>query len=218
MKTRLSVPALLVCSAISLPTHADFSASVDIANLYLFRGLNLSQGSPVVAGNLNYRHSSGLNAGVWSSSGDDTAGTEVNYHVGFSGEMQELGYHLQYLNYYYPASKGTTNAIVNPDDFAEVTAALDYRGLSASATAPTRHQVAGKYVYYTLAWRYRTLAATLGLNAHQKDSNDYSHLDVAWQFNDNLSFVISQVLDKGRGSTLADATLWQVRFQLPITF
>src|SRR5690554_2308976 len=113
MKNLLHASTLMACAMATLPVQAEVSASVDIANLYLFRGLDLSNGSPAVAGALNYEHKSGLHAGIWGTSGDDTLGSEVNYYVGYQGHSEDLNYSLNYLNYYYPKSKGGTAAIVD---------------------------------------------------------------------------------------------------------
>lgn len=218
MKKLLPVSALVACSVLGLPAQAELSAAVDIANLYLFRGLNMSAGSAMVAGTLNYNHSSGLYAGLWSTSGDDAAGVEVDYYLGYAGQVKDLGYSVQYLNYYYPNSKGAVGAIVDVDDYAELSLSLSYQDLKASITAPSKDDAAGEYLYYTLGYGYQAVSATLGLLDHEDKAKDYSHLDVKYQFNERVSFVVSQVLDTGSGSTLNDATLWQVNYQLPLTF
>src|SRR5690554_7191731 len=89
----------------ALPVHAEISASVDVSNLYLFRGLDLSNGSPALAGTLEYEHQSGAYAGIWSSSGDDTLGTEVDFYLGYQGAINDFSYNLSYLNYYYPQTR-----------------------------------------------------------------------------------------------------------------
>lgn len=224
MKKRKLAHSLLACSVLAstlcgAQAQAEISAQIDLANLYLFRGINMSQsGSPMVAGALDYAHSSGLYAGVWSTSGDDGAGIEMDYYLGFGGELGGLGYDLSYLNYYYPSQKGKAGAIVDFNDYAELTLALSFKGVDFSVTAPSKDDVAGDYLYYTLGYGYQAVSATLGINAHENKANSYSHLDVAYQFNDNLSFVLSQVLDTGQGSVLNTATLWQVNYSLPFSF
>lgn len=218
MKKLLPISTVVIGFALCAPTQAEFSATVDIANLYLFRGINMSNGSAMIAGALDYTHDNGLYAGVWSTSGDDAAGVEVDYYLGFGGQIKDFDYQLQYLNYYYPNSKGTADAIVDIEDYAELSLALSYQGVNVSVTAPTHSKAAGEYIYYTLGYGYDAWSATLGVNAHEESDKDYTHLDVAYQFNEHISFVISQVLDKGRGSILNDATIWQANYSLPIRF
>jgi len=216
MKNLLHASTLMACAMATLPVQAEVSASVDIANLYLFRGLDLSNGSPAVAGALNYEHKSGLHAGIWGTSGDDTLGSEVNYYVGYQGHSEDLNYSLNYLNYYYPKSKGGTAAIVDINDYAEVSLALGYKDVNVSLTAPTSDEIAGDYIYYLLSYSYQKLSLALGVNDHENRASQYSHLDLAYQFNERLSFALSQVIDQGNGGTTSDATLFLVKLSLPI--
>lgn len=218
MRKTLTAAITLAAVMAGAPAQAELSAAVDISNLYLFRGLDMSHGSPAVAGSLDYSHDSGVFAGVWSTSGDDTAGTEVNYYLGYEGSLNDFNYSLSYLNYYYPKSKAAAPAdrVVNFNDYAEVTLGLGYKDLAFSVTAPTSDDFAGQYIYYNLAYSYQQFSAALGVNAHEDSEDSYSHLDLGYQFNDRLSFVVSQVLDQGSGADFPDATVFQVNFSLPI--
>lgn len=216
MKTLLHASTLMACAITTLSVQAEVSASVDIANLYLFRGLDMSNGSPAVAGALNYEHKSGLHAGVWSTSGDDSLGSEVNYYVGYQGAINDFSYDLSYLNYYYPQTKDTASSIVDFNDYAEATLGLGYKDFSVSLTAPTSDNIAGDYIYYLLSYSYQDLNLALGVNDHEKSTSQYSHLDLGYQFNERLSFAVSQVIDQGIGSTTPDSTLFLVKLTLPI--
>lgn len=216
MSKLLHASAALACAMTLLPAQAELAASVDVANLYLFRGLNMSNGSPALAGSLNYAHNSGLYAGVWSTSGDDTLGSEVDYYFGYEGNLKDFSYNLSYLNYYYPKSKGTTAAIVDINDYAEVSLALGYKDVNVSLTAPTSDEIAGDYLYYLLSYSYQNFSLAVGVNEHENRASQYSHLDLAYQFNDRLSFAVSQVINQGRGATFSDATLLLVNLSLPI--
>ena len=211
---------LSACSLVALlgsaVAQAELSASFDLANLYLFRGLDMSNGSPAVAGALDYQHSQGWYAGAWSTSGDDAAGTEVNYYVGYQGQFKELSYKLDYLNYYYPKSKDSGAEAVNLNDFAEVTLGLGYQNAALSFTAPTSDDFAGDYIYYLLSYSYQDFSVALGINDHDDSAASYSHLDLSYQFNPRVHFVISQVIDQGSGAAYPDATVFQVNFNLPI--
>lgn len=211
--------AASLCATAVFPVQAELSAGMDLSNLYLFRGINMSNGSPAIAGSLDYSHQSGLYAGVWSTSGDDAMGVEVDYYVGFAGEVSGLSYDLQYLNYYYPNSKGAAGsaAIVDFDDYAEGILSLAYKDASFSVALPTSDDAMGKYAYYSLSYGYQAFSATLGMNDHDDSASDYTHLDLSYQFNDNISFVLSQIVDQGSGSALNDATIWQVNYSLPIS-
>src|SRR5690554_2200781 len=216
MRKPLHALALVTCAMAALPAQAEISASVDVSNLYLFRGLDLSSGSPALAGTLKYEHQSGVYAGIWSTSGDDSLGNEVNYYAGYQRALNDFSYNLNYLNYYYPQTKDTASSIVNFNDYAEASLSLGYKDLSLSLTAPTSDDIAGDYLYYLLSYSYQNLSLSLGVNDHEDSRSTYSHLDLGYQFNQRLSFAISQVVDQGNGGTTADATLFLVNLTLPI--
>lgn len=202
--------------------QAEVSASVAIANTYIFRGVDMGAGAAVVSGSLNYAHESGAYAGVWATSGDTAWGDEYNYFVGFGGEAGEFTYDINYLNYYYPYTKndaiGAGVEVVDIDDWAEVTASLGYKGGRLSATVPTTDDVAGQYVYYTAAYGVSSFGAKLGVMDHDDEGSGYSHVDLSYQFNDNVSFVVSDIVDADAGYFAKDqATLFQVNYSLPIS-
>ena len=218
MNKLLQASTLLTCAMAMLPAQAKTTASVAVSNQYVFRGLDLSNGSPVVAGALDYEHKSGLYAGIWSGSGDDSLGTEVNYYFGYQGSLKGFSYGLDYLNYYYPQSKGSATPVIDFNDYAEVTLSVGYGGVGFSAAVPTRDEVAGNYIYYLLSYSYQKFQVALGVNDHESRTSRYSHVDLAYQFNKHLSFGLSQVIDQGKGATLPDALLFLVTLSLPIEF
>lgn len=206
--------------------QAEVSASVGIANTYIFRGVDMGAGSAVVSGSLDYAHESGAYAGVWATSGDAGWGDEYNYFVGFGGEVGDFTYDINYLNYYYPYTKdcgvkdddgACIHDVVNFDDWAEVTLGLGYKGAGFSATAPTSDDVSGQYVYYTFTYGMDAFGAKLGFMDHDEDDSSYTHVDLSYQFNDNLSFVVSDIIDADSGyPDKGQATLFQVNYSLPI--
>lgn len=201
--------------------QAEVSASVGIANTYIFRGVDMGAGSAVVSGSLDYAHESGAYAGVWATSGDAGWGDEYNYFVGFGGEVGDFTYDINYLNYYYPYTKddaiGAGVEVVNFDDWAEVTLGLGYKDAGFSATAPTSDEVSGQYVYYTFTYGLDAFGAKLGFMDHDDKGSGYTHLDLSYQYNDNLSFVVSDIIDADDGYFAENqATLFQVSYSLPI--
>ena len=56
----------------------EVSASVGVANMYLWRGYDLGDGDAAISGDLKATHDSGAYAGIWASSGDASWGTEYD--------------------------------------------------------------------------------------------------------------------------------------------
>lgn len=190
--------AILVASAatagmmgVSQAAHAEVSASVGIANTYVFRGLDMGSGTPAVSGALDYGHSSGAYAGVWATSGDD-AGDEYNVYVGFGGEAGDFTYDINYLAYLYPEAES-----MGLDDFGEVTVGLGYKALSAFVSVPVTSDQSGTYTYFNVSYAVDAFGIALGHNAGDEDEGveTYTHVDLSYQYNDNLSFMVTKIVD-----------------------
>lgn len=195
--------------------QAEVSVAVDLANKYIFRGLDMGTGSPMIAGAVDYAHESGAYVGFWAASGDDSLGDEYNLYFGFGGEAGSFSYDINYLAYLYPQEKD-----MSVDDFGEVTLGLGYDSVSFSASVPVTEDQEGTYVYYTLGAEFDAIGATLGFNDGDEDEgvDNYLHLDLSYAYNDNISFVLSKIVDQGSDTDLNDATLFQVNYSLPINF
>ena len=87
------------------------------------------------------------------------------------------------------------------------------------------------YVYYALGAEYGNFSVILGVNdfdepAGQTYDDDITHLDVAYAYNDNLSFTVSKtsvddeinanVNASGTPGPIDDDTLFIVTYSLPI--
>lgn len=95
-----------------------------IVSDYRFRGISLSDEDPALQGTLNLNHASGLYAGVWGSSLDDTpvyGAIELDFYGGWRGEVASgTTLDIGLLYYYYPDGD---NAAGN-SDFAEPYASI----------------------------------------------------------------------------------------------
>ena len=72
----IGLVALSATAFVAPVAHAEVAASVGVANMYLWRGMDLGNGDAAVSGDLKYKHKSGAYAGIWGSSGDATNGNE----------------------------------------------------------------------------------------------------------------------------------------------
>ncbi|MBE0484161.1 MAG: histidine kinase [Bacterioplanes sp.] len=196
--------------------QAEVSVAVDLANKYIFRGLDMG-GAALVAGTVDYEHESGAYAGFWAASGDTAAGNEYNAYFGFGGEAGSFSYDINYLAYMYPADK-----TMSLDSWGEVTVGLGYDSFSFSASVPVTEDQEGIYVYYTLGAEFGAFGALVGFSDGDEKGSDYSdnytHLDLSYAYNDNISFVLSKIVDQGSDTDLNDSTLFQVNYSLPINF
>ncbi len=199
---RMCVAAAALTGAVTVatPAMAEVSASAAVANMYLWRGMDLGDGSAAVSGDLVYSNS-GAYGGIWVSSGDSTLGSEYDYFVGYGGEAGDFSYDLSLWNYNYSDADLDGNPLGTSGDttgdLSEVILTLGYGAFSFSYY----DNVAGGsgYEYFTLSGNYEKFSATLGyhdFNAGPGGNDDMTHLNVSYAFNDNISFTASKVIDQ----------------------
>lgn len=72
------------------PSTVTVTGNVAVVSDYRFRGIGLSGGDPAIQGSINVNHASGLYAGVWGSSLEDSAiygHTELDLYAGWTGAI-----------------------------------------------------------------------------------------------------------------------------------
>ncbi len=202
MKTLLATG--IAAAAMAAPAMAELSASAAVSNLYLFRGVDQDPGNAAVSGDITYS-TGGFYASAWASSSGGSE--EVDLILGWGGEFGGVGVDVGAISYYYPglAPYDSGNELVEA-----------YLGLSfAGVEFYYYDNVTGKnvgdsnsfgvygddgFVYYTLGYSMGKWSALLGMAdpdeaKGQSWDNDYTHLDISYAFNDNLSFTVSKVID-----------------------
>ncbi|KZN50392.1 TorF family putative porin [Pseudoalteromonas luteoviolacea] len=128
--------ALLSTQAISASEHS-VSANAAASSNYFWRGITQSDDGAAVSGGIDYSHDSGFYIGTWASNVDfgDTSSTsyELDFYLGFSGEVKALSYDVGYIHYAYPDAAGDI-------DFGEVYGALGWRNVSLKVSYMTHAQ------------------------------------------------------------------------------
>ncbi|MFC3681833.1 TorF family putative porin [Bacterioplanoides pacificum] len=192
-----------VMTAVAVPAvqaEVEVSASAAVANMYLWRGQDLGQGVPAVSGDLKVS-AGGAYGGVWTSSGDTTAGQEYDLFVGYGGESGDFSYDVSAWTYVY-SGDDEENGRGNTFGLTDLIVSAGYGPVSASYY----YVLAGDedYSYVTLTGEYDKFSATLGMASGIEnigettktvyDDSDYTHLDVSYAYNDNISFTLSKVI------------------------
>lgn len=223
VKTVLATSAAAAAIALgSTPAVAGLEASAAVSNIYVFRGVDQGGGSGAVSGDLVYSHDSGLYAGVWASSAAGFSnGGEIDTFAGWSGSFGDLGIDIGVLDYYYPGANGAA------DDWGKgLTEA--YLGLSfAGLELYYYDQISGKSVglddntYVSLGYGMGKFSALVGMADFEEPTgqtfdSDYMHLDLSYAFNDNLSFTLTQVVDKDDELVMEDDLQVVVSYSIPL--
>ncbi|WP_339615882.1 TorF family putative porin [uncultured Gilvimarinus sp.] len=210
----------LALSAFAPVANAEVSASVGAANMYYWRGYDLGNGDPAISGDLTVS-TGGLYGGVWASSGDASLGTEYDLYVGYGGEAGSFSYDISVWNYNYPSAPNETylddagNEVIidgSPDigDLTEIVGSVGFGPVALTYY----HGVADldEYWYATIGATFDKFSVTYGLH-----EDDYSHVDLGYSFNDNLSFTLGIPVDDVDGTVDEDAKV-VVSLSLPIDF
>ncbi|UTF59788.1 TorF family putative porin [Gilvimarinus sp. DA14] len=202
----------IALSAVAPSASAEVSASVGAANMYYWRGMDLGNGDPAISGDITVS-TGGLYAGVWGSSGDASLGTEYDLYVGYGGEAGSFTYDFSLWNYNYPSAPANADGSDGSPDLGDLTEAVVSLGFGPVAVTYYHGlEDLDEYWYTTLGASFDKFSVTYGLH-----EDDYSHLDLGYSFNDNLSFTIGVPVDDVDG-TYDDDAKFIVSLSLPIEF
>jgi uncharacterized protein (TIGR02001 family) len=221
MQSHLGSARVLLTSAIlgvMLPVtgaFAETSATVSASNMYLYRGINLSEASPQIAGSLDYAHNSGLYTGIWGSSEGVSGSPEYDVYVGYSVELGGISLDANITDYNYPETEGEEKL----GDYSELILSAGYTqdkmgaelkivdGLEGATTG------LGGYYYTALTGSYDKVSVTWG-NYSVDELNtalpEYQHIDVGFAFNDEVSFTLSKIVDTAQGAIEDNDALFAV--------
>ena len=226
-KLLASAIAALAVSGVAPVANAELSASATVASSYLWRGLDLGtsvlidvdedgeeddsvggSGTPAVSGDLVYSIS-GFYGGVWTSSGDANLGSEFDLFIGWGGSADIFSWDIAAWNYLYPEGNSQEDTIF---DLSELIITL---GLGPVSFAVYENLNGLDYNYFTLGVGIDAFSATLGTWTGDESPAEYTHLDLGYAFNDNLSFTFSQVIDDDDDAVDDDLKV-VVSYSLPI--
>jgi hypothetical protein len=172
--------------------EVEVAASATVSNMYLWRGQDLgAEGVPAISGDIMVS-ASGAYAGVWTSSGDTSAGQEYDLFVGYGAETGDLALDVSYWAYIYPGAEGD-----DIGDLHEIIASAAFKDASVSVyyNLDQDEDEGTDYIYTTLGYGYEKLSATYGIQTYSDTEDlDYAHLDLSFAYNDNVSFTLSQVV------------------------
>lgn len=195
----------------------EISASAGVSNMYLWRGQDLGQGSAMVDGSLDVAVG-GAYAGMWVGSGDVNYGQEYDLYVGYAGEVGDFSYDVSAATYTYPGydMENDVDSEGNTFDLSEFTIGLGYMGASFSYTGPLAGDGNDDYSYMTLGYGYDAYSVMIGMADDEGSEADYTHVDVGYAFNDNLSFTLSKIVDMDEDDSMDDDLKVSLYYSLPI--
>ncbi|WP_300426693.1 TorF family putative porin [uncultured Thalassolituus sp.] len=215
--------------------EVEVSASASVASMYLWRGMDLGNGSPAVSGDITVS-TGGAYATMWTSSGDSAAGNEYDLALGYGGELEGFSYDVSIWTYVYPSAGNF--AYYDPTDeddndipdilesdtsgntfsLSEMIVSLGYEGASFSYYYPVSSNP-NDYSYMTLGYGAGAFSGMVGITMVEDDDGEdagYTHLDLSYAFNDSLSFTASKVVAEDEEDSYDDDLKFVVSYSLPI--
>lgn len=228
--------ALSAFAGFAVPAaHAEVAASVAVANMYYWRGLDLGNGDPALIADVAVK-SNGFYGGLWASSGDAGLGTEYDFYAGYGFSAGPLSVDLNYTTYMYPSATSTTYGVDDDgevvksveraplgfDDVSDVAITLGLKP-SDDVTLTLMHRVGVGDVLADDDYTYTTFSAAFGkfsalVGTHSDDSGAYdglTHLDLSYAYTSNLTFTLGKVIDQGEADH-NDELKFIVKLSLPL--
>lgn len=199
--------ALSAMAGVAVPAvqAAEVAASVSASNMYYWRGFDLGGGAALAA-DVNVSEN-GFVAGLWTSSGDGTLGTEYDIYAGYSGKVKKFSYGLSVVSYVYPTLgkyvDDDTVSAVKPGEYVEVVPTLGYGPVKVTYydAVVADHAPLGddSYSYLTVELLLEKFAFKYGQHAADYEGpgslDGVSHIDATYKYNDKLSFTLGSLIE-----------------------
>ena len=216
--TPIALAVSMVAGGAVVPSiaSAEVSASVGIANMYLWRGQNLTPDGPQVQGGLEYSNDTGVYGGVWMT--NETGGHETDLYLGYGGEAGDFSYDVSYWHYLYPEDGGTgTGTGLGDTALSEFVLGAGYADLGVTAYVSSETQGGSDWVYYTVDYTIGDYNILFGAWDFDQAGagEEYTHLTLTYAFNENLTFGVSVAQEDTVGGIEEDP-LFLVSYNIPL--
>jgi len=192
----LATPALFLAP---ISAQAGTMANISVANMYLWRGLDVSGSSPQVSGTLQYNADSGFYVGGWASSTWAGAGYELDLYGGYAGSAGDFKYDISYWEYLYPEAGFVPDDDVGlgDTDASDLVLSIGYDMFSAAAYINMDSDIDDD-IYYTLGASMGKFGVTFGFwtrddgdDVGETTGDEYSHITLSYNPIETLTFKAS---------------------------
>jgi uncharacterized protein (TIGR02001 family) len=216
---KLSALAIAIATAAPMTATAEVSGSLDIASQYLWRGQTLTT-APTVSGSLDYEHSSGLYAGIWTSS--EAIGVEYDLYAGFAGEAGDFSYDVGVIFYRYSAGGEPRDpdgeGRIKDANFQDIYVGLGFGDFSLEAFIgfdKTGDGADYKDNYFALGYSFDKFGVMLGYADLEDSTGNYANLDLSYEVIENLTFTASTIVWEDTDNTYAKEPTFVVSYSFP---
>jgi uncharacterized protein (TIGR02001 family) len=192
MKLNLTATAMAVSlatgTAMIAPqsAQAEVSATLGVANMYLWRGQNLTPNGAQAHGSLDYANG-GFYAGVWATT--ETEGHETDLYAGYGGEIGGISFDLSYWKYLYPEDC-SVNCDLGENDLSEVVASVGFGPVTVAGYF-TVESGADSDKYYTIDASFGKFNILYGMWDLENPGNEYTHVTLSYSATDEITMAVS---------------------------
>ena len=89
-------------------------------------------------------------------------------------------------------------------------------GASLSYTGSMGAESSDDYSYITLGYGYDAYSVMVGISDDEGSEADYTHVDLSYAVNDNLSFTLSKIVDMDEDDSYDDDLKVAFYYSLPV--
>lgn len=211
LKLKTLVLSLALAGAASVAmvpaaAQAGVAYNASVSNMYLWRGINISNPSPVVSGGVDYDFGNGFAVGAWTASeGSFDNSSELDLYGSYSFSLGDVDMSVGYNSYLYPyASKAMFKFSSDGGSMlGDYVLGLGYGDFSATAFINAEGKDSGNNIYTSLDYGLGDFGVHLGVNTNDDAAAEYKDYNVSYAATENLSFVLSVADGDGANAIIA---------------
>lgn len=156
---RAAVIAVALCTFGA--AAAEISGNVTYTTDYRFRGITQTDRGQAIQGGFDYEAENGFYAGTWASNVAFEAWVEVDYYLGFTGEVGDgIGYDLGYIYYDYPEDGDLEQ------DYSEIYGSLSFSDFTVGLAFSNDYFAESDQFIYVYGDYSMALTDAVSLSAH----------------------------------------------------
>lgn len=206
----MAVASSALLSVAPATTQAgELSYNASVSNMYLWRGINISNPSPVVSGGADYAFDSGFYVGTWAASeGKFDGSSEWDIYGGYGQSFGDFSVDVGYAAYLYPYADEDMFEFTGDGGsmLGDVIVGLGYKDLSFTAYINAEGSGSGNNVYYTVDYPIGKFGLHAGINTNDDSDAEYTEFNISYAATDNLTFTLSKAQGDGVKSIVSGLT------------
>lgn len=204
----MAVAGSTVAALTPATSQADVSYSAGVSNMYLWRGINISNPAPTVSGSIDWSNDM-FYAGTWTSSeGSFDGSSEWDVYGGYTPKVGDFGFTLGYNGYLYPynAKKMFTDQSTGGGMLSDYVLGMSYKDLSLTAYLNTERSSSGNNMYITADYSIGKVGLHAGINKNDSSASEYTEFNISYAATDKLTFTLSKAQGDGVKSIVKSLT------------